>query len=171
MEALIVCGVPGAGKSTYAHQLAAATHGVLIDIDVMSERLVRLALELSDHDPNDRDSCFFKDNFRDVIYEQMFDIAVDNLTINNVIIVGPFTRELQDPHWPETLAQRLQAKVSIHYVSCHSSICKKRIQIRGHSRDRGKLKDWEKYLQYYQDEKQPCFEHVLINNNEDKCLK
>lgn len=168
MEAIIVCGVPGAGKSTYAHQLAAETNAVLIDIDVVTERLVRLALELSGKDPNDRDSHFFKDNFRDVIYEQMFDIAVDNIEFNAVIIVGPFTRECQDPHWPEILAQRLQAKVSIHYVSCLPEIRKKRIHARGYSRDIGKLKDWSHYIQYYDDEKRPCFAHVLIDNDKDK---
>ncbi|WP_299011954.1 ATP-binding protein [uncultured Shewanella sp.] len=166
-QVILVCGAPGAGKSTYSHQLAAVNHGVLIDIDVVSERLVRLALKLSDHDPNDRDSCFFKDNFREVIYEQMFDIAVDNLIANAVIIVGPFTRELQDPHWPERLEQRFQSKVSIHYVTCHPSIRKKRIEARGYLRDRAKLKHWAHYIQYYEDEKRPCFDHVLIDNNKD----
>ncbi|WP_298768739.1 ATP-binding protein [uncultured Shewanella sp.] len=171
MKAFIVCGAPGAGKSTYGHQLAREVSATLIDIDVVSERLVRLALALSGKDPNDRDSHFFKDKFRTPIYEQMFDIAVDNLFLNHVVIVGPFTRELQDPDWPETLANRLQAEVIVHYVTCDPAIRKKRIQIRGHSRDRGKLKDWEEYLQYYQGENRPCFEHVLIDNNKEKCVK
>ncbi|WP_299495018.1 AAA family ATPase [uncultured Shewanella sp.] len=171
MEAFIVCGAPGAGKSTHGFQLANQMGATLIDIDVVTERLVRLALELSGRDPNDRDSDFFKDNFREVIYEQMYDIAIDNLVLNSVVIVGPFTLELQDPYWPATLAKRLHAKVVVHYVSCLSEIRRNRIKHRGYLRDRDKLNDWEQYIQYYKDETGPCFEHVLINNNKDKYLK
>ena len=45
----IVRGSPGAGKSTYARQLASARQAALLDIDTVTERLVRLALDQSGH--------------------------------------------------------------------------------------------------------------------------
>ena len=40
----IVCGSPGAGKSTYARQLAASRSATLLDIDTVTERLVETGL-------------------------------------------------------------------------------------------------------------------------------
>jgi cytidylate kinase len=80
----IVCGSPGAGKTTYGKQLAAEKGAVFLDIDGSTERLVRLALRQSGRDPDDRDSSHFKQTFRTPIYEQLFDIARDNLSISSV---------------------------------------------------------------------------------------
>jgi cytidylate kinase len=82
----IVCGSPGAGKTTYGKQLAAEKGAVFLDIDGSTERLVRLALRQSGRDPDDRDSSHFKQTFRTPIYEQLFDIARDNLSISSVVI-------------------------------------------------------------------------------------
>lgn len=66
-KAIIVCGSPGAGKTTYGKQLAEGLGAVFLDIDVSTERLVRLALEQSGADPDDRDSACFKQVYRDSI--------------------------------------------------------------------------------------------------------
>lgn len=80
----LVCGPPGCGKSTYGRLLAAKTGACLLDIDVVTQRLVCRAMKESGHDENDRDSdcmhpsafsvrvtCLvdFKRTFRDEIYE------------------------------------------------------------------------------------------------------
>ena len=75
----IVCGSPGSGKSTYARQLAAVEHATLLDIDTVTERLVRIALVQSGHSKDDRDSECFKRNFREPIYETLFDIAIKGI--------------------------------------------------------------------------------------------
>lgn len=54
--AYIVCGSPGAGKSTYAKKLAALHLAALLDIDTVTERLVRVALRKAGRDPDDRDA-------------------------------------------------------------------------------------------------------------------
>ena len=160
----IVCGSPGAGKTTYGKQLAAQKGAVFLDIDVSTERLVRLALRQSGHDPDDRDSTHFKQTFRNPIYEQMFDIARDNLCVNSVVIAGPFTREIQDTHWPQTLRQHLGAPVEIHHVRCRPEIRRKRLLSRANPRDHAKLADWESYLKYYGNEDPPRFDHVRIDS-------
>jgi predicted kinase len=161
--AVIVCGGPGAGKSTYGARLAAGRHAALLDIDTVTERLARLALSLSGHNPDDRDSEYFKQTFREPIYDTLFDIARDNLPCQDVVIVGPFTREIRDRDWPGKLCELLVSAVEVHYVQCAPEIRRQRLMDRGNARDRAKLADWENFLRYYGDESPPVFEHVLVD--------
>lgn len=161
--AIIVCGSPGAGKSTYAGRLAATRHAALLDIDTVTEQLVRLALAQSGHSPDDRDSAYFKQTFREPIYQTLFEIARENLLVQEVIIVGPFTREIRERDWPSRLGKHLGGPVEVHYVQCTPDIRKHRLEHRNNPRDRAKLDDWEHYIRYYGDESPPAFEHVLVD--------
>ena len=160
----IVCGGPGAGKTTYARKLASAKNAALLDIDTVTERLVRIALRESGHDPDDRDSEYFKRIFRDPIYATLFDIARENNIFQDVVVVGPFTKELRDPDWPSKLSQTLGGPVEIHYVACPPETRRQRLANRGDARDLAKLRDWEDYIQYYE-ESPPVFEHVLVDGS------
>ena len=159
----IVCGSPGAGKSTYARKLASVRQAILLDIDTVTERLVRIALREADHDPDDRDSEYFKGTFRGPVYETLFDIARENLPFQEVVLVGPFTRELRDPGWPSKLSKRLGSPVEVHYVYCPPELRRRRLAERGDARDLAKLRDWEAYLRYYGEESPPVFEHISID--------
>ena len=159
----IVCGSPGAGKSTYAKKLASTRQAVLLDIDTVTERLVRLALREAGHDPDDRDSEHFKRTYREPVYETLFDIARENLPFQEVVLVGPFTRELRDPGWPSKLSKRLGGPVEVHYVFCPPEMRRRRLAERGDARDLAKLREWEAYLRYYGEESPPVFEHISID--------
>jgi predicted kinase len=163
-RAYIVCGSPAAGKTDYGKKLAERTGAAFLDIDVSTERLVRLALELAGHDPADRDSPYFKEHFREPIYEQLFDLARDNLRHINVVITGPFTTELKNPDWCEILSVRLGTPVEVHYVSCAPEIRRERMRRRGNPRDEAKLRDWDEYVRYYGDEATPRCPHVLVES-------
>ena len=160
----IVCGSPGAGKTTYAKKLASKRSAALLDIDTVTERLVRIALRESGHEPDDRDSEYFKRIYRDPIYATLFDIARENISFQEVVIVGPFTKELRDPGWPSKLSQSLSGPVEIHYLTCPPETRRQRLAKRGDARDLAKLRDWENYIQYYE-ESPPVFEHVLIDGS------
>jgi len=167
----IVCGSPGSGKSTYARQLVAARHATLLDIDTVTERLARIALVQSGHSQDDRDSDYFKQNFREPIYETLFDIARENLNFQDVVIVAPFTKEIKDPDWPLKLNVVLGSSIEVHYVQCAHEIRRHRLVRRGNARDLAKLNDWENYIQYYGDERPPVFEHVLVDgSNPEGCI-
>jgi len=153
---------PGAGKSTYAKILAAELGATLLDIDIVTERLVQLALHEAGHDPDDRDSGYFKRAFREPIYESLFDIARENIPFQEVVVVGPFTKEQRDPDWPSKLSQSLGGPVQVHYVACPPEIRKRRLAERGNPRDLAKLWDWDEHIKYYE-ESPPVFEHTLIN--------
>lgn len=163
----IVCGSPGAGKSTYAKKLASEHSATLLDIDTVTERMVRIALRESGHDPDDRDSEYFKRTFREPIYETLFDIARENIIFQEVVVVGPFTRELRDPDWSLKLSNILGCPIEVHYVRCPLEVRKQRLAKRGDARDLAKLRDWENYIQYY-DESPPVFEHVLVDGSNSK---
>lgn len=164
--AYIICGSPGAGKSTHAKQIVSKCHGTLLDIDIVTERLVKVALNESGFSQNDRDSHYFKKTFRTPIYETLFDIAKLNLEFHDVVIVGPFTKELRDPGWPSKLARELECKIEVHYIYCLPEIRRSRIEKRANPRDLAKLMEWKKSIQYYGDERPPVFEHVLIDNSD-----
>jgi predicted kinase len=158
----IVCGSPGAGKSTYAKELASTRHAALLDIDTVTGRLVRLALRAAGQDPDDRDSEYFKRTFREPIYETLFEIARENTPFQEAVVVGPFTREQRDPGWPAKLARILGGPVEVHYVSCPPDVRRVRLAERGDPRDRAKLRDWERYVEYYE-ERPPACEHVWVD--------
>ncbi len=169
--AFIVCGSPGAGKTTHATKLATERRAVLLDIDTATERLVRLALAEAGHDPDDRDSPAFKQRFRQPIYDTLFDIAAENLPWLDVIIAGPFTRELRDEDWPDHLQTRLGAPVEVHYVYCRPEDRRQRLIRRGNPRDAAKLADWDNYLDYYEDEAPPVFPHVFVDTSNGYALR
>ena len=162
-KAIIICGTPGAGKTTYGKHLAAAIKATLLDIDTATERLVKVGLTAAGHSPDDRDSDYFKRTYREPIYQALFDIARDNLAFHDVVITGPFTREIQQPDWPEQLSTALGCKVEVHYVHCPREIRQQRLAARGDDRDLAKLQDWDRYIEYYGEEHPPVFEHVLVD--------
>lgn len=163
--AYIICGSPGAGKTTYGRQLALELKAAFIDIDTATERLVKLALSLAGQDPDDRDSRFFKTRFRQPIYDSLFDIARENLPLSDVVVTGPFTREIRDPDWPAHVATRLGSHVAVHYVYCPPKERKNRILARNNPRDDAKVGDWETFNTYYGDEDPPCFPHEFIDTS------
>ena len=158
----IVCGSPGAGKTTYARQLASEHSAALLDIDTVTGRMIRIALRESGHDPDNRDSEYIKHTFRDPIYAILFDIARENLSFQDVVVVGPFTKELRNPDWPSKLSHNLGGPVEVYYITCPPEIRKQRLADRGDARDLVKLGEWESYIKYYE-ESPPVFEHVLID--------
>ncbi|MGK7910437.1 MAG: AAA family ATPase [Synechococcus sp.] len=161
--AFIVCGSPGAGKTTYGMQLSQTQAAAFLDIDTVIERLVRAGLSLAGQSPDDRDSPTFKQAFRQPIYDTLFDIARENLAWCNVVITGPFTKEIRNPSWVIEIGDRLQHPVEVHYVCCESAVRRQRLIDRANPRDRAKLEDWQTYLQYYGDEQPPACPHTYID--------
>ncbi|MEL7083639.1 MAG: ATP-binding protein [Cyanobacteria bacterium J06597_1] len=164
--AFIVCGSPGAGKTTYGQRLSRERSAVFLDIDTVTERIVQAGLKLAGQSPNDRDSPTFKQAFRQPIYDTLFDIARENLAWCDVVMTGPFTTEIRNPNWLVDLGDRLQHSVEVHYVCCEPEVRRQRLIDRGNPRDRPKLEDWPTYLQYYGAEHPPACPHVHIDTSD-----
>lgn len=159
----IVMGPPAAGKTTYGRRLAAERRATFIDIDSATEPVVKAGLKLAGQDPDDRDSPLFKSAFRDPIYEALFALASDNLPHTEVVIVGPFTQEARDSDWLETLKRRFKTEVTVYFVTCDLPTRKARLEQRGNPRDRAKLEDWDRFIQYYKGDDPPAFRHILVD--------
>ena len=140
---IIVAGSPASGKTTYGRRIAEKRKALFLDIDTVTETLTRTALKESGRNENDRDSSYFKKTYRGPIYDTLFKIAAENISWTDVVIAGPFTKELRVLNWPEILHEKLNADIEIHYVYCSSSERFERIRKRGECRDLPKLKEWE----------------------------
>jgi len=161
----IICGSPGCGKSTFGAKLAKDISGMLLDIDTCTERLVMAGLSSAGKDPTDRDSPMFKDIYRQPIYDTLFAIAADNLKHIDVVIVGPFTKEIRDATWPAQMSKLLGARVKVHYVYCSSVTRQQRLIDRANPRDANKLADWAEHSKYYDGELAPVFEHASVDTS------
>ncbi|MEM8858733.1 MAG: ATP-binding protein [Chloroflexota bacterium] len=159
----VICGRPGAGKTTYGRKLAAEKRAVFLDIDTVTETVVRAGINAAGHDPDDRDSPWFKEHFREPIYDTLFTIAKENLAIQDVVVVGPFTKEMQQSNWPKALESRLGHNVEVHYVLVSEEVRRQRIIERGEPRDLAKIKDWENHQHYFAADDHPVFPHVLVD--------
>jgi predicted kinase len=143
----VVCGAPGAGKTSFAYELAAKIGAVVFDSDEVTQRLVKASLALAGMDVDDRDSPRYKAAFRDVVYETLWDLAVSNAKNIPVIIAGPFTSECADPDWPEKIVERTGLQPQMWFVRCPCEIRRERIAARNEDRDRSKLENWEHHRQ------------------------
>lgn len=160
----LVCGPPAAGKTTYARDLAARLGGVLLDSDMVAEKLVRAGLILAGLDPNDRDSPAYKAAYRDTVYETLYDLAVVNLPNVPVVIAGPFTRECGQSDWPQILQRRLGQVPEIHFVWCPPEVRRQRAIARGEARDLPKIAAWEDYVTLCREEP-PVFPHRWVETS------
>lgn len=153
----VVTGAAGAGKSTFGKKLSADLSAAFLDSDTVSEAVVRAGMKAAGLDPTDRDSPEYKRIFRDAVYECLFATAAENLVHTSVVIVGPFTRELQDANWPQQLEAKFGIAPVIWHLNCDDETRRNRIAARGNPRDRLKLQDWPGHASNV-DDKQPAFE-------------
>ena len=160
---IIIAGSPASGKTTYGKIIAEKRKAFFLDIDTVTETLIRTALKESGKNENDRDSSYFKKTYREPIYDTLFKIAAENVLWTDVVIAGPFTKELRISDWPEILQEKLHSNVEIHYVYCSPSVRLERIRQRGEFRDIQKLKEWETINSYYGEEDRPVFQHTFVD--------
>lgn len=145
-ELHIVTGAAGVGKSTWGRSLAAKMTAAFLDSDTVSEAVVRAGMKAAGLDPTDRDSLKYKTIFRDAVYECLFATAEENLAHTSVVMVGPFTRELQNAAWPQALTQRFGIEPVVWLLSCDDATRRSRIVARGNPRDQLKLENWDQHL-------------------------
>lgn len=144
----------------------------MLDIDLATEPMVRAGLSAMGEDPDDRDSERFKSTFRDAIYETLFQLADNNLPHNDVVVTGPFTKEMQNPKWPEEIRGRMSCECAVQclYLHCEAAIRKKRMTERANPRDTAKLLDWTKHQSYYEQHPLPRYPHLSIDTGQSDPL-
>lgn len=137
----IVCGLPASGKTTYARQLSKKIGAAFFDSDTVTNKVIQAAHSAAGIDPNDRDSVCYKQTYRNVVYETLFDLAAQNLPHVDVVLAGPFTQELEDLNsWKGILHEKFGRCVKIHHMEIPEQVRTERMRSRDAPRDVAKLK-------------------------------
>ena len=152
---ILFAGHAGTGKSTLAKRalpLIIESTGedfFFLDKDTVYGAFSAHVMALTTQNPNDRDSPFYLQNLRDWEYQGLIDIARENLLLGvNVILVGPFSKEIQSGRMfnPEALGIPAQTKISIAWINLEESEAKRRMEKRADPRDQWKLAHWDEYV-------------------------
>ena len=153
---ILFAGHAGTGKSTLAKKalpLIIEKTGedfFFLDKDTVYGAFSAHVMELTTQNPNDRDSPFYLENLRDWEYQGLIDIARENLLLGvNVILVGPFSKEIQSGKMFDAKELDIPMKTSIQiaWIDLKESEARNRMEKRADPRDEWKLAHWDLYAQ------------------------
>ncbi len=152
---ILFAGHAGTGKTTLAKRalpLLAQRSGhafFFLDKDTAYGAFSSHIMGLLTGDPADRDSPTYLQHLRDQEYSGLLDITRENLALGNqVMLVGPFTREIMAGKFfrPTELGLPADTVCRIAWIDLSSEEAKRRIEARDDPRDRWKLAHWDEYL-------------------------
>lgn len=146
---ILVTSPPACGKTYVSRQIAKALeHVVYLDKDTLiclSKQIFKVANE-----PYNRSSQFFEENIRDFEYEAIVDLAMEALDYDDTVLINaPFTREIRDLKYMNSLKNKLKeknAKLVVIWVETTVDVCKQRMIDRNSDRDTWKLEHWDEYI-------------------------
>jgi len=151
---ILFAGHAGTGKSTLAKRALplivekTSEDFFYLDKDTVYGAYSAHVMELTTHNPNDRDSPYYLENLRDWEYQGLIEIARENLLLGvNVILVGPFSKEIQSGRMfnPEALGIPAQTRIQIAWIDLPEDEAKSRMEKRADARDEWKLAHWDQY--------------------------
>ena len=148
-EAIIVCGVPASGKTTFAQGLARELRWTYLDLDTLTNPLFEymggeFLVDVPTSEPPVRASV------NDIRYTCLFDTARENLGLgNSVVVVAPVTSERTFPAAWARLVERLaipDSRVHLAWMDTPAEEVVTRMQLRGAARDLEKIKEPGRFL-------------------------
>jgi predicted kinase len=151
---ILFAGHAGTGKSTLAKKalpLIIEKTGedfFFLDKDTVYGAYSSHVMELTTNNPNDRDSPYYLENLRDWEYSGLIAIAMENLQLGvNVILVGPFSSEIQSGRIfkPEELGVPSVSSIKVAWIDLDENEAKHRMEKRADPRDEWKLNHWDQY--------------------------
>lgn len=147
---IIVCGLPGSGKTTHAKQLEATLRGIRFSPD---EWMDALALNLWD------------EPMRAKIEALQWQFAQQLLSLGLTVIIewGTWGRSERDAL--RLRAQELGAVVELHYLSAPIDILFERVKLRGMESppmERGQFLTWAEAFQTPTAEEQALFDKTVM---------
>ncbi len=151
---VFIAGHAGTGKTTLARRAVPLLHArtgesfCVLDKDTAYGAYSAKVMGLLTGDPDDRDSPTFLEHLRDEEYRGLVEVAAENLALGvNVVLVGPFSREVKSKRVFDPLALGVppDTRIRVVWVSLGEATAKARIVARGDPRDRYKLAHWDEY--------------------------
>lgn len=146
---ILVTSPPASGKTFISKELAKALkHVVYLDKDTLiclSKQIFVVAGE-----KYDRSSEFFEKNIRDFEYEAIVALALEALDYDDIVLINaPFTREIRDKKYIDSLKDNLKeknARLVVIWVDTAIEVVKQRMIQRNSDRDTWKLEHWDEYI-------------------------
>ena len=146
---IIVTSPPACGKTFVSKELAKALkHVVYLDKDTLiplSKRIFAVAGK-----EYNRSSDFFNENIRDYEYETVVDLALEALCYDDIVLINaPFTREVRDKDYIDSMKKKLaekNASLVVIWVETSVEVCRQRMIARNSDRDSWKLAHWDEYI-------------------------
>lgn len=165
---ILITSPPACGKTTLAKKLAKELHEtVYLDKDTLIP-LSKKIFEIAEEEYN-RSSEFFEKHVRDLEYNVILDLAFEAIEFDsNVIINAPFSREIRNKQYIESLKNRLKgygAKLRVIWIECSEETAHERMLKRNSDRDTWKLQHWEEYIKT-ENFNLPDVEGLLIYKND-----
>ncbi|KQQ28509.1 AAA family ATPase [Frondihabitans sp. Leaf304] len=141
-RAILVCGVPASGKTSFGKELARDLGWALLDLDTVTNPLFEyVGGEFLVDVPTAEKPT--RATVNDVRYQCLFDTAAEILEVGvNVVIVAPFTSERTFPASWQTVAERLRVdddRVTLVWVDTPADEVVARMTLRGADRDLDKI--------------------------------
>ena len=152
---ILFAGHAGTGKTTLAKRSLPIIREILgedfffLDKDTVYGQYSSHIMGLNTGNPNDRDSPYYLNNLRDWEYSGLVDIVRENLVLNtNVILVGPFSKEIESGKIfdRKALSLPLNTHIQIAWIGLDPDEAKKRMELRADPRDEWKLNHWDEYI-------------------------
>ena len=148
-EAIVVCGVPASGKTSFARDLARRLRWPLLDLDTLTNPLFEYAGGEFLVDVPTANAAV-RASVNDIRYGCLFDTAAENLALGvKVIMVAPFTSERTFPEAWARLVDRLavpENRVHLAWLDTPPSAVVQRMQQRGAARDLEKAREAHRFL-------------------------
>ncbi len=146
---ILVTSPPASGKTFVSKKLAEnLKHIVYLDKDTLiplSKKVFEAAGE-----EYDRSSDFFKKYIRDAEYDTICALAFEALEYEDLVLINaPFTKEIHNQDYMESLKQQLlnkNVRLSVIWVRTDVEVCRQRMIARNSERDTWKLEHWDEYV-------------------------
>ena len=120
MKLILVCGLPGSGKTTVANKIAEKTESLVFSTDVVRKEIF--------------DKPAYDKKEKDMVYNLIFDMAEKFLkSAKNVVLDGTFYRKELRKRVSDT-AKKMKSDFHIVHVVCEESLIRERMEKRKHEK-------------------------------------
>lgn len=149
-DVIVVCGLPGVGKSTVSRAIADAVDGEVIRTDVVRQEIVENPVYTAEEKRR--------------VYEALFDRARDHVEAGGTVVLDGTYRRREYRDRASELGDELGAGFSLVAVECDESVVERRIAERENDASEA---DFEVYRQYRDAFDAIERDHVTVDNSGD----
>lgn len=146
---LVVCGLPGTGKSTLAKKVADKINGTILRTDVIRRELEKLD---------------YAEEEKQKVYDEMFGRAKKLLKEGRSVVLDATFDKRKNRQTASNFAQDLRADFKLIEVVCPEKIIKERLMKRKGDASEAKFKHYLEHKKSFQPVKE---KHLIIDTSQD----